>query len=420
GISKDHTESGSLQYNGKDEEGKRSYKEQNNHIGINSRVSSLPFSSDRNSQCILGHSWLKMADYSAGRRGKDIAPRKDASSTDLLLHPELLSREFIQLVLHERKIGAGDDGEASRDQLTDLYLQHVIPLPQRDLPNSRWGKKVGQNRPRPSPSHAHGHAHSSGSENARKRPLIVFDSSSTGTGVVKLKKPESAVVTDRLKPPPSGNLSNPIRKLGGPPLQPGPVPCQPPGEHAQEPRGERRDGVARRHGSGPIEATSDSRGRVRQLARRSQVAGGEEEDYACDVAVTLSPCDPPPLPLGGAAHLSLQCRIQGSHSSEPHSPLGSPAHPAFLQKHPHLHPENSPVEPSSALTPLRTVQLFLNLPDVCYTTQNRTVQPFGNLPDVTQLPVVRRLFLCLKQVKELKMKVIIFPPPSPLSWYDSL
>lgn len=36
-----------------------------------------------------------------GREGKDTSQDRGASNADLLLHPELLSQEFIQLVLNE-------------------------------------------------------------------------------------------------------------------------------------------------------------------------------------------------------------------------------------------------------------------------------------------------------------------------------
>uniref|UniRef100_A0A672SLZ7 Ashwin n=1 Tax=Sinocyclocheilus grahami TaxID=75366 RepID=A0A672SLZ7_SINGR len=133
----------------------------------------------------------------------------DVSKIDLLLHPELLSQEFIQLMLRERKIAVGD--EEDRERLTDLYLRHVIPLPQRDLPGGRWGRRM--ERPRILSRST------SRSDSGRKRPLIVFDSSSTNTGSVKLRKPDPSpapVTTDRLKPPVSSiNLTNPIRKLSG-------------------------------------------------------------------------------------------------------------------------------------------------------------------------------------------------------------
>lgn len=60
---------------------------------------------------------------------------------------------------------------------------------------------------------------SSNESGARKRQLIVFDGGPTKTGAIKLKKPEvapGAGSIDRLKPPPSGNFANPIRKLSSP------------------------------------------------------------------------------------------------------------------------------------------------------------------------------------------------------------
>uniref|UniRef100_A0A3B4ZIY3 Ashwin n=1 Tax=Stegastes partitus TaxID=144197 RepID=A0A3B4ZIY3_9TELE len=138
---------------------------------------------------------------STGQNGKAVS----TSDVDLLLHPELLSQDFMQLILSEKNVSARDCG--SRDRLTELYLQHVIPLPQRTLPNSRWGRKMEKSRG------------SSSNDHNRKRPLIVFDGTSSYSGPLKVKKPEgttaSAGITDRLKPPPAANLSNPIRKLSG-------------------------------------------------------------------------------------------------------------------------------------------------------------------------------------------------------------
>ncbi|XP_073329151.1 ashwin isoform X2 [Pagrus major] len=133
-----------------------------------------------------------------------------ASNVDLLLHPELLSQDFMQLLLSEKHVSTKDC--ESRDQLTELYLRHVIPLPQRTLPNTRWGKRMEKSRGRQTPA-----GHSSSNDHHRKRPLIVFDGSSSHSGPLKVKKPEGTNVptgiTDRLKPPPVANLSNPIRKL---------------------------------------------------------------------------------------------------------------------------------------------------------------------------------------------------------------
>ncbi|CAJ1079647.1 ashwin [Xyrichtys novacula] len=137
-----------------------------------------------------------------------------SSSVDVLLHPELLSLEFMQLILHEKNVNTRSC--ESRDRLTELYLRHVIPLPQRSLPDSRWGRRVQKTRARQTP--AAGPRSDSDNHN-RKRPLIVFDGSSSNSGPLKVKKPEgtslSPGITDRLKPPPTANLSNPIRKLSG-------------------------------------------------------------------------------------------------------------------------------------------------------------------------------------------------------------
>ncbi|XP_074515000.1 ashwin [Sebastes fasciatus] len=134
------------------------------------------------------------------------------SDVDLLLHPELLSQDFMQLILSGKHVSTRD-GE-SRDRLTELYLRHVIPRPQRTLPDSRWGKRMEKSRGRETPA-----GYSSSNDHNRKRPLIVFDGSSSQSGPPKVKKPEGTTVstgiTDRLKPPPAANLSNPIRRLSG-------------------------------------------------------------------------------------------------------------------------------------------------------------------------------------------------------------
>ncbi|XP_044222202.1 ashwin [Thunnus albacares] len=149
-----------------------------------------------------------VANMATGQDGK----AGSTSDVDLLLHPELLSQEFIQLILSEKKVSTRDCG--SRDRLTELYLRHVIPLPQRTLPDSRWGQRMQKTRGRPTP--ASHRSDSSSNDHNRKRPLIVFDGSSSHSGPLKVKKPEASTgITDRLKPPPAANLSNPIRKLSG-------------------------------------------------------------------------------------------------------------------------------------------------------------------------------------------------------------
>ena len=51
-------------------------------------------------------------------------------------------------------------------------------------------------------------------EGLRKRPLIVFDGSSTSTSI-KVKKTENGAA-DRLKPPPAGSTTNTVRRLSVP------------------------------------------------------------------------------------------------------------------------------------------------------------------------------------------------------------
>ncbi|XP_068185833.1 ashwin [Antennarius striatus] len=132
-------------------------------------------------------------------------------NVDLLLHPELLSQEFMQLILSEKRISTR--GCCSRDRLSELFVRHVIPLPQRALPNTRWGKRMERTRGRQTPVSCD----SPSNDHKRKRPLIVFDGTSSYTGPLKVKRTEgnteSTGITSRLKPPPAANLSNPIRTL---------------------------------------------------------------------------------------------------------------------------------------------------------------------------------------------------------------
>ncbi|XP_051938288.1 ashwin [Hippocampus zosterae] len=128
-----------------------------------------------------------------------------ASDVDVLLHPELLSQDFLQLILNEKKVSYKDCG--SRDQLVDLYVRHVIPRPQRTLPNNRWGMRMAKIRgkhslvgPRTDRDHLTSPSFSCGSPNLKKPEMSTVPSSG---------------VADRLKPPPALNLANPIRRLSG-------------------------------------------------------------------------------------------------------------------------------------------------------------------------------------------------------------
>ncbi|XP_069060549.1 ashwin isoform X2 [Pleurodeles waltl] len=136
--------------------------------------------------------------------------REPEGSTDLLLlHPELLTEHFLRLTLEQKNIPV-DNVLHDKQRLTDIYVQHVIPLPQRSLPKSRWGKKMEEKRAK-NVSPAQHNKSTTASQGFRKRPLIVFDGSSTRTSI-KVKK-ENETATDRLKPPPSGNTTNTIRRI---------------------------------------------------------------------------------------------------------------------------------------------------------------------------------------------------------------
>lgn len=46
----------------------------------------------------------------------------------------------------QKNIAVENDIRINKDNLTDLYVQHAIPLPQRDLPKNRWGKMMEKKR----------------------------------------------------------------------------------------------------------------------------------------------------------------------------------------------------------------------------------------------------------------------------------
>ncbi|XP_061287797.1 ashwin [Bos javanicus] len=134
---------------------------------------------------------------------------RSCTDSELLLHPELLSQEFLLLTLEQKNITVENDMRVNKDSLTDLYVQHAIPLPQRDLPKSRWGKMMEKKREQHEIKKET--KRSSPADGLRKRPLIVFDGSSTSTSI-KVKKTENGD-NDRLRPPPQASAtSNTFRK----------------------------------------------------------------------------------------------------------------------------------------------------------------------------------------------------------------
>ncbi|XP_070607177.1 ashwin isoform X2 [Erythrolamprus reginae] len=98
-------------------------------------------------------------------------------------------------IKEKKNIPVEDEVKISKDGLTDLYIQHVIPLPQRDLPKTRWGKLIEKQRGQQVLKH--GTQSIMAMESLRKRPLIVFDGSSTSTSI-KVRKTENGAA-DGLK-----------------------------------------------------------------------------------------------------------------------------------------------------------------------------------------------------------------------------
>ncbi|KGL80744.1 Ashwin, partial [Tinamus guttatus] len=112
----------------------------------------------------------------------------------------------------QKNIPVENDVKRDKDGLTDLYVQHAIPLPQRDLPKNRWGKMMEKKRQQNELKSENKSV--TAVEGLRKRPLIVFDGSSTSTSI-KVKKTENGAA-DRLKPPPAGSTTNTVRRLSVP------------------------------------------------------------------------------------------------------------------------------------------------------------------------------------------------------------
>lgn len=54
--------------------------------------------------------------------------------------------KLLLLPFPQKNITVENDMRVNKDSLTDLYVQHAIPLPQRDLPRNRWGKMMEKKR----------------------------------------------------------------------------------------------------------------------------------------------------------------------------------------------------------------------------------------------------------------------------------
>uniref|UniRef100_F6QAS0 Ashwin n=1 Tax=Monodelphis domestica TaxID=13616 RepID=F6QAS0_MONDO len=128
--------------------------------------------------------------------------------THMLLHPELLSREFLLLTLQEKNIIGKEEIKTSKNDLIALYNRHALPLPQRQLPKSRWGKVVEEKREVKNELKNEQKSDVSVAA-SRKRPRIVFDGNSTSTRI-KVRRTEKAA-NDGLKVnPPNDTKQSPV------------------------------------------------------------------------------------------------------------------------------------------------------------------------------------------------------------------
>uniref|UniRef100_A0A8C5MWF4 Ashwin n=1 Tax=Leptobrachium leishanense TaxID=445787 RepID=A0A8C5MWF4_9ANUR len=135
---------------------------------------------------------------------------------DGLLHPELLSRDFLLLSLGKKNIEVKEVSN-DKERLTEIFVQHAMPLPQRQLPKSRWGKIMEDKREQKKVTEPQ--RKSVNVESGRKRPLIVFDGHSTST-TIKVKRKENGETAQQLHPTQTERTSTSSQKPGASPASP--------------------------------------------------------------------------------------------------------------------------------------------------------------------------------------------------------
>nr|XP_010957400.2 ashwin isoform X2 [Camelus bactrianus] len=110
----------------------------------------------------------------------------------------------------QKNIAVENDVRVNKDSLTDLYVQHAIPLPRRDLPKNRWGKMMEKKREQ---HETKNETKRSGTvDGLRKRALVMLEGSSTSASI-KVRRTEDTDSGRPRPPPPARAPSSAFRKL---------------------------------------------------------------------------------------------------------------------------------------------------------------------------------------------------------------
>ncbi|XP_018418770.1 PREDICTED: ashwin [Nanorana parkeri] len=205
--------------------------------------------------------------------GRPVAMGQDC---DLFLHPELLSRDFLLLSLGQKNIVV-EDSVNDKEKLTEIFVQHAMPLPQRVLPKSRWGKMMEGKREVKKHTQPQ---QSCIAESGRKRPLIVFDGSSTNTSI-KVKRKENGETAQRLHPLHTEKANNTIRT--GQPTSPVSNPCSPPAKVVNsDNNGQQDSGPGSNASTGKVK-TQTSPSASASAVKIKRAAPKEDSDVTSDV-----------------------------------------------------------------------------------------------------------------------------------------
>ncbi|XP_050392297.1 ashwin [Patella vulgata] len=122
------------------------------------------------------------------------APTDHNSSDYDLLYPELLSRDVLIKVLHQRYIQKTNIQSLDKEELLNLYYQYILPLPQRKYKLNRRGREMTKKQ----------------ILKAKKRRFVNTSTTDGDPPKKKRLSTESLLITpsgspsaNRLKPPPS-------------------------------------------------------------------------------------------------------------------------------------------------------------------------------------------------------------------------